>query len=119
MLPGTRTKGGDILRIRKNDLLRFIKAHDHVNFEDIEKFFSDIGVKYKGTTGILLEHSKLVAWNGWNREASLALMELVDDGAIEMIRVNMCDAPMPPAFRGVKRLSLVNYVPIIIKAKRR
>ena len=98
------------MKADKGKLLKFIKKHEPVTFTDIEKYF---------TSGILLSQSRLVAWNGWNREASLAFMDLVSEGSVTMCRVSMSEAPIPPVFRGMKKFSIMNYVPIIIKTVKR
>lgn len=106
------------MRVDKRKLLEFIKEHEPVTFTDIEEYFTSCGVDFKGDTGILLSKSRLVAWNGWNKKASRAFMDLVSEGAVTMYRVSMSEAPMPPAFRAMKRLSVMNYVPIIIKTEK-
>lgn len=107
------------MKADKGKLLKFIKKHEPVTFTDIEKYFTSCGVDFRGDTGILLSQSRLVAWNGWNREASLAFMDLVSEGSVTMCRVSMSEAPIPPVFRGMKKFSIMNYVPIIIKTVKR
>lgn len=109
------------MRIKKIEfeLLDFIRGHEYVNFEDIEKFFERKGIRYKGDTGIYLTESRLVVWNGWNRKASLAFMDLVAGKKLELLHVDMSKAPMPPAFRDIKLLNLMEYVPVLVRAVRR
>lgn len=107
------------MRVQKDKLLEFIQKHEQVTFYDIERFFDSCGMNYKGDTGIGLSQSKLVVWNGWNRKASRAFMELVAEGKIHMFRTGMSKVPMPPAFRDVDKLCLLNYVPVLIQAERR
>ena len=107
------------MRVQKDKLLKFIRRRGQVTFCDIEKFFDACGVNYRGDTGILLSKPRLVAWNGWNRRASRAFMELVAEGKVLMFSTDMSCAPMPPAFRDVDKLCLLNYVPVLIQAERR
>ena len=104
------------MRVQKEKLLKFIRRRGQVTFCDIEKFFDACGVNYKGDTGILLSKPRLVAWNGWNRRASRAFMELVAEGKVLMFSTDMSCAPMPPAFRDANRLCHIDFVPVIIQA---
>ena len=105
------------MRVDKNKLLSFIRANGAVTFEDIETFFNDSNFNYKGISGVILKQSKLAVWNGWNRKAIRCFIELVNEGKIILEQTGMAKAPIPPYFRDKKRLSEMNYIPVIIKAR--
>lgn len=106
------------MRVQKKDLLEFIRSRECVTFEDIEAFFIEKRYDFRGDVGMGFEPSKLVAWNGWNRRTSRTFQELLRDGKIEMEHVSMSEAPIPPAFRNVKGLSGMKYIPVKIRAVR-
>ena len=107
------------MKVEKSALLSFIKSHGSVNFEEIEAFFERKKYKYRGDTVIRLSQSRLVVWNGWNRQASEVFMELVAEKSVILDSVSMAQAPMPPAFRGLKLLSEMEYIPVIVRAARK
>ena len=105
------------MRVDKNKLLSFIRDNGAVTFEDIETFFNDSKFNYKGISGVILKQSKLAVWNGWNRKTIRCFIELVNEGKIILEQTGMAKAPTPPYFRDKKRLSEMNYIPVIIKAR--
>ena len=105
------------MRVRKADLLAFIRSRGSVTFEDIEEFFRQKGCNFQGDTAISLKKSNLVVWHGWNHRTCKTFLELVADGRIWLDSVSMGQAPTPPIFRNITGLSQAEFIPVLIKAR--
>lgn len=68
----------------KLDLVKLIKHKKNVTLVDIENYFDEIGLDYRGNYTICKGHENIIIWDNWNEPVSDIIQELLESELIEM-----------------------------------
>lgn len=68
----------------KLDLVKLIKHKKNVTLVDIESYFDEIGLDYRGNYTICKGHENIIIWDNWNEPVSDIIQELLESELIEM-----------------------------------
>lgn len=100
------------MRVKKKQLLDFIRNRGAVTFPEIESFFRQKRYDFEGTTAIKLK-SGPVLWHGWTHNAAREFLELYQESKIELVEDEL--APVPPPRWGEGEVTY-QYRRVIVKA---
>ena len=68
----------------EDKILKYIDNHDYVTYRELEVFFENSGIDWKGNLEIYsVVCDNVIFWSGWNEKVVSALLSLQSQGKIE------------------------------------